>query len=183
LIEHWLLSIRYVDGADRVTMAAYLLSALFAAQATSLARTARRVREGQFWCLAAMLLVALGINELLDLQTLVTEIIRAQAKASGWYEERREAQHAFVLSLAAASVLTAGGLLWLTRREALSVRLALVGLISIGSFVLLRAASFHHADHFLGRGAVTFNWGSILELAGIAIVATGAALYCRKHAS
>jgi len=61
------------------------------------------------------------------------------------------------------------------------VRLALVGLVFLGLFVLVRAASFHHLDELLGRGSPDFNWGSIQEMAGIVIVAAAALLYSRKR--
>jgi hypothetical protein len=181
LIERWLSSINHADIADWITVAAYLLSAFISAQAAALAKLSRRTGEARFWQATAMLLVALGANELLDLQTLLTEIVRAQAKASGWYGEHRKVQYAFVISLAAMSLLAGSGLLWVMRRTAFPVRLALVGLIFIGAFVLLRAASFHHLDDLLGRGPAKFNWGSLQELAGILIVASGGALYCRKR--
>jgi hypothetical protein len=71
-------------------------------------------------------------------------------------------------------------MLWLTRRTPSAVRLALVGLVFIGVFVFLRAASFHHLDDLLGRDALVFNWGTLQELAGIAIVALAAQRYGRS---
>lgn len=134
-----------------------------------------------FWRLTAVLLVFLGINEFLDLQTLLTSLGRDHAKANGWYGEHRSVQYLFVLMLGILAVAVGVAMLWLTRRTHPAVRLAIVGLVFIGLFVLLRAASFHHMDKLLGGGAPAFNWGSIQEMAGIIIVAAAAALYVRKR--
>jgi hypothetical protein len=55
--------------------------------------------------------------------------------------------------------------------------LALAGLVLIGLFVLLRAASFHHLDQLLSGGSIVLSLGVAQEIAGILVVATGAAIY------
>lgn len=180
MIDDWLDSIARADAADWVTVAAYLFAALLAARAAAQARLKRERREGAFWRLTALLLVFLGFNELLDLQMLLTSVGRAQAKAHGWYGSHRPVQYAFVVALAGAAVVLGAATLWLTRRTHAMVRLALAGLIFIGLFVLLRAASFHHFDDLLSGGLPVFNWGSLQELAGIAIVAIAAWRYGRR---
>ena len=181
MISDWQSSIGHADMADWVTVAAYLLAALLSARAARHAGLRRQARESMFWRIAAALLVFLGINELLDLQTLLTSIGRAHAKANGWYGEHRGVQYVFVMALGVAAVFAGIAMLWLTRRTHAAVRLALAGLVFIGLFVLLRAARFHHLDEILGRGAPEFNWGSLQEMAGILIVASAATLYTRKR--
>jgi hypothetical protein len=180
MISEWRSSIGRADMADWVTVAAYLLAALLSVRAARQAWLRREPRDRTFWRIAAALLVFLGINELLDLQTLLTSIGRAHAKANGWYGEHRGVQFAFVVALGLAAVFAGMALLRLTRRTHFAVRLGLAGLVFIGLFVLLRAASFHHLDVILGRGAPAFNWGSLQEMAGILVVAAAAALYTRK---
>ena len=176
-------SIARADIADWVTVFGYVIAALLAAHAAVYAGLRRQVRERNFWRFAAALLIFLGVNELLDLQTILTSAGRAHARANGWYDERRELQHFFVLSLAALATVGGMAMLWLARRTAGAVRLALGGLTFIGTFVLLRAASFHHLDELLGRGAAAFNYGSLQETAGILMVAGAAVLYMRKPRS
>ena len=180
MISDWRSSIGRADMADWVTVTAYLLAALLSARAARNAWLRREERDRLFWRIAAVLLVFLGINELLDLQTLLTSIGRAHAKANGWYGEHRHVQQVFVMALGLAAVCAGIALLWLTRRTHFAVRLAFAGLVFIGLFVLLRAASFHHLDQILGRGVPAFNWGSLQEMAGILVVAGAAALYARK---
>ncbi|MFN7025641.1 MAG: hypothetical protein ACK4QP_14220 [Pseudorhizobium sp.] len=134
-----------------------------------------------FWRFIAVMLVFLGFNELLDLQTLLTSVGREHAKANGWYGDHRRVQYVVGLTLTMAALLAGVVMLWLTRRTHAAVRLALAGLGFIALFVLLRAASFHHLDEIFGSVPPELNWGSVQEMAGIVIVAAAAALYARKH--
>ena len=164
-----------------MTVAAYLIAAFLSARAAARASPGCWAGERIFWRITAVLLILLGTNELLDLQTILTSIGRAHAKANGWYGEHRTIQYAFVLALGVTTVFAGIVMLWLTRRMHAAIRLAIVGLFFIGLFVFLRTASFHHLDELLGRGAPDFNWGSLQEMAGILIVTAAAGLYSRKQ--
>lgn len=163
--------------ADWVTVAACLLAAAMSMRAA--ARGASVPYDRRFWQVAAGLLAFLAINELLDLHTLLTIAGRAHAKAFGWYGAHRVAQFAFVIALSGAAAMAGLAMLWLTRRADYAVRLALVGLAFIGLFALLRAASFHHLDDFLGGRIFRFDWSSVPEMVGIGVVAYAAAIYPR----
>lgn len=163
--------------ADWVTVAACLLAATMSMRAA--ARRSSAAYDRHFWQFAAGLLVLLAINELLDLHTLLTIAGRAHAKAFGWYGAHRTAQYVFVIALSGAAAMAGLAMLWLTRRADYAVRLALVGLAFIGLFALLRAASFHHLDDFLGGRTFRFDWSSVPEMVGIAVVAYAAAIYPR----
>lgn len=182
-ISDWQTSIARADLADWWTVAAYGLAAFLSARAAAHADLSGQARERMFWRITAVLLVLLGINELLDLQTLLTSVGRAHAKVNGWYGEHRRVQYVFVMALGAAAAFAGIAMLWITRRTHAAVRLALAGLVFIGLFVLLRAASFHHLEELLGRGATEFNWGTLQKMAGILIVAAAAVLYARKASS
>jgi hypothetical protein len=73
--------------------------------------------------------------------------------------------------------------LMLIKRTHPTVRQALAGLEYIGLLALIRAASFNHIDELMGGGPAEFTWGSMHELVGILIVASGATLYSRQQAS
>lgn len=183
MFSEWQSAVAQADFADWVTVAAYLVAAAASLRASEHAWMKRQTRDKVFWQFVSGLLIFLGINELLDLQALLTSVGREYAKANGWYGEHRSVQYIFVLALGFAAVLAGIVMLWLTRRTDASVRVALVGLVFIGLFVLLRAASFHHFDELLGGGAPEFNWGSVQEMLGIVIVACGALAYTRKRRS
>lgn len=170
-------SISLADAADWITVAAYLAAGMATWRAARSAQRRRRGREHALWSIIAVLMVFFAVNELLDLQTVLTAIGKAWAKAGGWYEQRRVYQMEFVVALAAGAVVAGGLMLWLARGTHRSILVALCGMVFIGAFVLLRAVSFHHVDMLLGSGAASFNWGSIQEMAGIIIVAIAGLSY------
>ncbi len=182
-VDSWRSSIANADFADWITVAAYLGTAFLARRAALRAAGHNSGPERRFWRATSVLLVFLAVNELLDLQTLLTIIGRAHAKAYGWYGDHRPVQFAFVIGLAAFALIAGTALLWWLRRAHGAVRLALAGLGFLGLFILMRAASFHHLDELLGRGSRLFPWGSIQEMAGIVIIAAAAALYSRQIGS
>lgn len=177
MISDWQTSIAKADAADWITVTAYLIAAILSAQAAQQAWLRREPRDTIFWRMTAVLLVFLSVNELLDLQTLLTAIGRQYAVQDGWYEERRQVQYLFIVGLSGLAAVAGAFMFWLTRRTDNTVRIALAGLALIGLFILFRAASFHHFDEILGRGNPAFNLGSIQEMAGILIVASSSALY------
>ena len=137
---------------------------------------ALRGTEGRarlFWTLACLAVLALGLNKQLDLQTQLTAIGRSIARGGGWYAERRGVQRLFILGLGTLLAVLALWLGWLTRGLGGPVRLALGGLLLLGGFVLLRAASFHHLDRLLRTDLLGTRAWVVIELAGIALVLAG----------
>ena len=121
-------------------------------------------------------LFLLGINKQLDLQILLTQAGRWLAWYQGWYADRRGVQFAFliVVGLVTSSAL----ILALVRlrphfRSGKGLRGTLGGFALLMCFVAMRAASFHHLDHFLGWGPSGFVLNHILELSGTLLVAAG----------
>lgn len=176
----WRASLADASASDWITVVAYLVVAVVAWRAAGAAGARKQPRDRLFWLLVAGLMAFLGVNELFDLQTVLTAIGKAWALRSGWYENRRTYQFDFIIALAVAAALTGLVALWLTRATHRAVRWALLGLVFIGAFVLVRAASFHHVDAWLGMGPKAFNWGSVQEMLGIVIVGFAARAYGRK---
>jgi hypothetical protein len=125
-----------------------------------------------FWLVAFAVLTALGFNKQLDLQSLFTQELRDAARLEGWYDERRRYQFFFVAAIAGAGVLTMGAMAWILRAKLREVWVAVLGLGGLTSFVVIRAASFHHVDTFLRR--LTHAGNVALELSAIAMIAAGA---------
>jgi hypothetical protein len=126
----------------------------------------------RFWRSLALLLLLLGINKQLDLQTLFTQLARDLALAQGWYEERRQFQLLFIAGVAVLGLVGTLGLAFALRKIAARIWLALLGIGFLVSFVLIRAASFHHVDLLLRAGPVRLNW--VFELTGIGLIALAA---------
>jgi hypothetical protein len=140
-------------------------------------------RRAALWLLLAVLLVFLGVNKQLDLQSLATKLGSALARQHGWYEHRRAAQAGFIGLLLVVSVVSLLKLRWLVRGQSSDFRLPLLGLTCIGLFVLVRASVFYKVDVLLGfkRADVPMIW--ILELTGLGLVAASAIQRLRGTAS
>ncbi len=162
------------------TVLAYFLAAALSVQALSahLARVRASPhahderRLVTFWALVVAVMVLLGVNKQLDLQTWFTEVARDLAKRDGWYEARRRYQVVFIAAIALLGAASTLAIALALRRVITRVLLAVCGLGALATFVVIRAASFHHVDVLLGRGPVRLNW--VLELGGIACVALSA---------
>jgi hypothetical protein len=138
---------------------------------------ARRVKAPAekflFWGTLTALLIFLGFNKQLDLQTLLTLTGRRIAIAQGWYENRRVVQVFFVGCVAIGGFLSVAIMRRVVRKHA-DLRLPLLGLVVLLVFVVIRAASFHHVDQLINfrLGGVRMNW--VLELGAISLIALGA---------
>jgi hypothetical protein len=162
-----------------VTVAAYFVAAIgcfLAAWREPLPDGTRRPRAqpSRFWLALTGLMVALGINKQLDLQSLATQIGRDVIKGWNLYQERRELQAGFIVAVALVCAGSLALVLWAARRNLKRRWPAIVGMLFILGFVVIRAASFHHVDAFLAArlGGVKWNW--IFELGGISLVGLAA---------
>lgn len=157
------------------TVWAYLITAVLCALcAVSLRRRSQDRAGGLIWGLIALIMIFLGINKQLDLQSWVTVLGKDVARHQGWYAYRRWVQLLFILGITgivAVGLKTVGPIL---KRQAKSAFFGLMGLGFLGSFVIVRAASFHHVDRLIGLslGGVRVNW--LLELGGITAIAIAA---------
>ncbi len=186
-VRRWHLGIGDPTFLGWFTVAAYALALHYAWFA--IARTRQRASEleaqglpglrrertvARLWLLVFAVLLLLGLNKQLDLQTLLSDVFRELSFRQGWFGERRLWQARFIEGLVLAAVGCAALGLYLLRHVLARVRATLVGLTVLGSFVLVRAAYFHH---MLGRGA-RVHW--VLELSGIALLARAAYLEARR---
>lgn len=123
-----------------------------------------------FWGMLGCLLLFLGVNKQIDLQTWLTEFGREVARKQGWYEHRRDVQHWFVAAVAASGTLALTYALARTRQLMPRHVLAFIGVMVLGCFIALRTSSFHDVSAWLRRDlfGVQMNW--MLEFAGIALI-------------
>ena len=155
------------------TVVAYFLAAVLCSVNALRARRSD-ARAYLFWAAFAVFMVVLAINKQLDLQSLFTAVLKQFAKSTGWYEDRRIFQGLFIAVIAFFGLAFAA-LAWIwTTRTLPRHRLALLGGIFLVSFIVIRAASFHHVDQILGKELAFFRINHVLELGGIAGVALGA---------
>jgi hypothetical protein len=151
------------------TVGSYFFCALVALYAAWLNRGSHK-RSLFFWSMIMLLMICLGVNKQLDLQSLLTEIGRQIARAQGWMHQRRVVQFGFIVIFATVSITV---FTWFTlkfRDLFKRFSLAFCGLFFLISFIIIRAASFHHFDALIGFriSGVRMNW--ILELTGIYMI-------------
>jgi len=171
-----LASVHFFNDASGLAwfiVAAYFAGALAAFAAS---RSASKI-EARFWLGVSLLLVLLGFNKELDLQSLLTEFGRTLTRAIGIYEQRRLLQGLFLLLLAGAATFGILRLMRMLHRSSAPAKTAAAGIAMLFTFILLRAASFHHIDDWVTVDVRGLRSGWWLELAGIVVVALSALAY------
>ena len=174
-------AIARADTSEWITSGAYLLAAILCLSSARWARLSRNPAERLFWLCGAAATIFLGMNDLLDLQTLLTHAGKQLAEGTGWYADRRSYQAAFVAGLALTGGIAFLAAAWLIRRLDASLRLAMLGFFLISVFALVQAAAFNRMDEFLGKGFIRSNTGSILEIGGIMFIALAAQIYLLRR--
>jgi hypothetical protein len=134
-------------------------------------------RERAFWIATGIVMVLLGVNKQLDLQSDLTDFARTAAHSEGWYSWRRDVQGLFLLSIALGTTAIAM-LLWRWLRDSShSAKVAAMGLVILLAFIFVRAASFHHIDYWVTVPVAGMRSGWWLELLGIGVISWAAATY------
>jgi len=175
---HWQPGIGDPTFMGWFTVMAYFITAvlcLICALPHRFALSLQRVSRNRWlWGFFAILLVVLGINKQLDLQSLVTVVGKELALSQGWYQQRRMVQVQFIVGIVIAAVFLLtliGRAIYAERR---TYRLALLGLMFLSCFIVIRASSFHHIDSLLRWQLLGFRMNWILEIGGIVCIATAA---------
>lgn len=162
-----------------ITVAAYALAASLAWRNVGAAR--RTAVPESFWVALTLMMLALGLNKQLDLQTWFGQTGRDMALEQGWYEQRRIVQAVFIAMLAAGAL----AVVWWARRQWHTLwheyRAAFVGVCVLLVFIVIRAASFHHIDMILRSDLGATSLHRALELVGVLAVAAGSAWWHAMH--
>lgn len=129
--------------------------------------------DARFWLLLTVLLVLLGVNKQLDLQSWFTEIMKQNAMAEGWYSHRRAYQYGFVVTVGATMLL----ILLMLRLTLANIwrrfKLVWLGLVLLGGFIIIRMASFHHVDILINQHVMGVKLNALLELSALSLVILG----------
>jgi hypothetical protein len=169
---------------DRTTFAWVIVVLYFtAAGACFWARTLSESRERHFWLATSVLLVLLGLNKELDLQTLLTVEARAFATSAGLYEQRRLMQLVFLMVLTGIGAVTLTLLIVWLRRSSKWAKTAAAGIVLLFTFVVVRAGSFHHIDQWVTIDIAGLRSGWLLELAGILLIGASAVRFALLRAA
>jgi len=164
------------------TFLVYLVAAWLCARnarsSVALADTGRRrIAESRsrrrFWLVLAALLLLLGLTRQLDLQLLAANLMRGLLATEGIYGERGGLQLGLI---AAIGIFGGAGLLIALisfRRAEPSVLIALLGAATLIGFTVIRTASLHDVDQFLGRGVglPRLRINTLIELGLLGLIA------------
>ena len=123
-----------------------------------------------FWSTTTLLMILLGINKQLDVQSLLTEVGRQIARAQGWMDSRRIVQFWFIVAFGTAAIAIFTLFVIMMRGLFRRFALAFAGLFFLLSFIIIRACSFHHFDEMLGFRFFEFKMNWLLELTGIYLI-------------
>jgi hypothetical protein len=135
---------------------------------------ARSPEFSRIWRRLALLILLLGINQQLDLQTLLIQGGRALAEAEGWYAYRRLVQSTFFGLFAFGFLLLASLAAWRSRAFLNRHRLVTLGLAILIGFILIRAADFNHVWLKSLQATHEDSWKDYLEMLGLGLIAAGA---------
>ena len=162
----------WTPGIGDPTIGGWITVALYSLAMISCWATARNseIKEKQIWAAISILFLGLGINKQLDLQSALTEVGRMFALQQGWYGQRLSVQLVFIIFVAIVCACALVTLLIWARHAPFPTWIALLGTTLVIGFVLIRAASFHHIDRFIGSTMLGFRWNWILEMGGICVV-------------
>ncbi|MBM3605893.1 MAG: hypothetical protein FJX25_14480 [Alphaproteobacteria bacterium] len=162
-----------------LTVASYGAAALLS---IAVWRQMKHQRGRAFWGILIAVLVFLALNKQLDLQSALTAAGRCLSRTQGWYDNRRMVQEAFIGTL--LGVLVLGMIVaMLALRGSLGRNLpALLGLVVVLGFVMVRAASFHQFDHLIGARSLGVSNNFLFENAGLLLISLNAVLHLRRQA-
>lgn len=174
---HWQPGIGDPSFRGWITVIAYLVTAFlcsYCGQQQKRDRFQRALGDRWFWWIFSIILLLMGLNKQLDLQSWLTEVGKQVATDQGWYDQRRRVQLDFIMGLIVFSFATLMFLIQSMGKAWKKFWLALLGMLFLLCFIIIRATSFHHVDQLLGweLGGFSLNW--ILELGGITCIAIAA---------
>lgn len=136
-------------------------------------RTDRR-RIAAFWWILAAALLLLAINKQLDAQTALTNTLRDMAERGGWYGKRRMWQFIFIVVAAGALIGAVWGVHRLLGRHWREHRLALVGVVLVAGFLLLRIVDIERLGEMTNLPLSANRGRTVVEWAGLACIGAGA---------
>ncbi len=163
-----------------VTVGVYFVSFVLALLVVRKADPSRAALR-RFWFFLLWLMLFLGVNKQLDLQSFLTASARCIAKLQGWYEQRRPFQIKVVLFMGAMALSVGGLMLWQLRRDLKRNWLALAGMTFVFGFVLIRAVGWHGFDQLINTRIVNIRLNWVLELSGLVLICLNALMLLRSR--
>lgn len=154
-----------------ITVAFYLLAV---ARCVVKAKASKKFGGNyQFWLYLAVFLLFLGLNKQLDLQSWFTETLKDSAQAHGWYEHRRPVQVVFIVALGFGMLIALISFRLFLANTWRNYKLTWVGIILLCTYILIRAASFHHVDLLIHSEILGLSINVLMEIGAILLIIVG----------
>lgn len=127
-------------------------------------------KQKRLWLSISLVMLLLCLNKQLDLQSLFTDIGRYFFQKFELYQARRKYQLLFVVSILTVSMSSVLYVITLYRKVLCAHLVALLGVMFVLTYVIIRAASFHHVDRLISLQfcGLKMNW--VLEITGILFI-------------
>ena len=173
-ILNWLLNIGNLSIVEWFTVFGYFLrfyvSIVVYAQCSTLSALPNQRHQKNFWLGLAIMLFILGVNRILDLQALFSNLGRDYAFQSGWYAKRRVFQFIAIIIIVFAAIELLKRLIVFMKDSLEELWLVILASIYLLAFTLIRAISLHYVDSLIYRKIfyIRINW--LLEFSGIIMV-------------
>jgi len=136
-----------------------------------------------FWSLISLLMILLGVNKLIDLQSLFTEVGGQIAKTQSWIDQRRIVQFWFIVPSGTTALVAFLSFAIIMRSLFRRFILAFTGLLFLFGSIFLRDVSLHHFVEILGFTPSGAKIYFVLELAGIYLILVAGIREIRENIS
>lgn len=127
-------------------------------------------RHRFFWILIILLLLFLGVNKQLDLQSWFTAVAKCMAKTEGWYADRRKYQTIFIVALSFLFSMFLIFFAWYFRGYLRKNFFAILGVLVLLFFILIRASAIEKIDFILDYRLYDSGIKQLLEISGILLI-------------
>lgn len=134
----------------------------------------------QFWLYLAALLLFLGINKQLDLQTWFEQTMKALAEERGWYEHKALLQKIFITILGFGMLTILISFRLYLANTWRNYKLTWIGTALLCLFILVRAAAFNRLGFLGSHDILGFDITEILEVLAILLVILGTFLHTEQ---
>ncbi len=154
-----------------LTVLVYLIAVIYCVKEAGVVK--KIGGESKFWLFLALFLLFLGINKQLDLQSWLTQTAKDSALMHGWYAYRKPVQIAFIGFLGLGMLIALFSLRLFLANSWRHFKLTWVGIILLCTFILVRAASFHHFDIFINHHILGLKINVLLENGALLLIILG----------
>jgi hypothetical protein len=163
-----------------IYLVASLLCLFCAVSAQQIFQASNTRLHAFIWLGLAGVMLFLGINKQLDLQSWFTAVIKAIAWEQGWYSSGQRAQVYFLAGFGLVGLTTLVGISWLVRHQWRHYVLLILGFLFILRFIFVRIGTFYgitlpELSNY--TGGVRVN--GLLEMVGATVIGASALINLR----